>query len=107
MLDSPLLKTPYYDYYVIKQGDTLYDIAKKFNLNYKLINELNGFEENTYIYPNQTIMLPVKGVQYYITKDDDTLKEVSKIFGKTENELVSQNKTLYLLSGQMIFFKEK
>ena len=42
----------------------------------------------------------------YITKEDDTLNVVSKVFGVSENDLVKQNKTIYLLPGQMIFYKE-
>ena len=98
--------TPYYTYYTIKSGDTLYKIGEYFNVNPKLIAELNGLKEGEYIYPNQTLIIPKKGVQYYITKDDDTLKTVSNIFGVNENEVVHQNKTIYLLPGQMIFYKE-
>ena len=50
--------------------------------------------------------IPKKGVQYYITKENDTLKEVSKIFGLKEMDIVKQNETIYLLPEQMIFYKE-
>ncbi len=100
------LDTPFYSYYIIKTGDTLYKIAREFDMNPKLIAELNGLKLDDYIYPNETLKIPKKGVQYYITKEDDTLKEVSKIFGKTQNDLVSQNETIYLLPQQMIFYKE-
>ena len=52
------------------------------------------------------MIIPKKGIQYYITKDDDTLKTVSNIFNAKENDIVSQNKSIYLLPGQMIFYKE-
>ena len=105
-MNEKSLDTPFYSYYVIKTGDTLYKIAREFNMNPKLISELNGLKLDDYIYPNETLKIPKKGVQYYITKDDDTLKEVSKIFGKSQNDLVSQNETIYLLPQQMIFYKE-
>lgn len=101
-----VLDTPYYTYYVIQNGDTLYKIGRDYNLNPKLIAELNGLKYDEYIYPNQTIILPKKGVQYYITKDDDTLKSVAETFGAKEEDLVNQNESIYLLSGQMIFYKE-
>ena len=100
-----VLDTPYYTYYVIKSGDTLYKIAKDYNLNPKLIAELNGLKYDEYIYPNQTIILPKKGVQYYITKEGDTLNTVSRLFGVKESELIKQNQTIYLQNGQMIFYK--
>ncbi len=101
-----VMDTEYYTYYTIKEGDTLYSISRKFDVNPKLVAELNGMKEEEYIYPNQTIIIPKKGIQYYITKEDDTLKSVSNIFGSKESELVSQNKSIYLLPGQMIFYRE-
>lgn len=101
------LSSEYVGYYVIQSGDTLYKIAREFNVNPKLLAELNGIKMEDYIYPNQTIMIPKKGVQYYITKDDDTMKLVSNIFGTNEEDVIKQNKTIYLLPGQMIFYKEK
>ena len=98
--------TEYYTYYTDMAGDTQYLISKKFNVNPKLVSELNGLKVDEYIYPNQTLIIPKKGIQYYITKEDDTLNVVSKVFGVSENDLVKQNKTIYLLPGQMIFYKE-
>ena len=106
MNNSEDFDTPYYSYYNIKSGDSLYKIAKEFDMNPKLIAELNGLKIDEYIYPNQTLKIPKKGVQYYITKDNDTLAEVSKIFDKKESDIVIQNKTIYLLPGQFIFYKE-
>ena len=101
-----VMDTEYYTYYTVMSGDTLYQISKKFNVNPKLVSELNGLKVDEYIYPNQTLIIPKKGIQYYITKEDDTLNVVSKIFGVNEKDLVNQNKTIYLLPGQMIFYKE-
>ncbi len=97
----------YVGYYVIQSGDTLYKIAKEFNVNPKLLSELNGIKIDDYIYPNQTIIIPKKGVQYYITKEEDTLKSVSNVFGTSEENLIKQNKSIYLMPGQMIFYKER
>ncbi len=101
------LDTDYYSYYVIKEGDTLYKISKEFNMNPSLVAELNGLKMEDYIYPNQSLIIPKKGIQYYITTDDDTLKKVSEIFKTSEEKIVKQNNTIYLLPGQMIFYKEK
>lgn len=101
------LQNEFYNTYTIKKGDTLYKIAASYNTNPKLIAELNGLKIDDYIYTGDVLKVPLKNVKYYITKEDDTLKEVSNIFEKNENELVYQNKTIYLLPGQMIFYKEK
>ncbi len=101
-----VMDTEYYTYYTVNKGDTLYSISKKFNVNPKLVSELNGLKVDEYIYPNQILIIPKKGIQYYITKEDDTLKMVSKIFNAKEEDITHQNKTIYLLPGQMIFYRE-
>ena len=101
-----VLDTEYYTYYEVNSGDTLYSIGKSFNVDPKLVALLNGIKEDEYIYPKQTLIIPKKGVQYYVTKDDDTLKSVSNVFGVSDCELVKQNKGIYLLPGQMIFYRE-
>ena len=100
------LESPYYSLYEIKKGDSLYKISKEFNVNTKLLAELNGLNIDDYIYPDQVLLIPKKDVSYYITKEGDTLYTVSNIFDTKESNIVSQNKTIYLLPGQMIFFKK-
>lgn len=99
------LESPFYTYYEIKKGDTLYKIAKDFNMNPKLIAELNGFEIDDYIYPGQTLLIPKKEVSYYITKEGDTLNTISNIFDNKVEEIIKQNETIYILPGQMIYYK--
>ena len=100
------LESPYYSLYEIKKGYSLYKISKEFNVKTKSLAELNGLNIDDYIYPDQVLLIPKKDVSYYITKDGDTLYTVSNIFDTKESNIVSQNKTIYLLPGQMIFFKK-
>ena len=100
------LESPYYSLYEIKKGDSLYKISKEFNVNTKLLAELNGLNIDDYIYLEQILLVPKKDVSYYITKDGDTLYTVSNVFDTKESNIVSQNKTIYLLPGQMIFLKK-
>ncbi len=96
---------PFYYTYEIKNGDNLYQISKKYNVNTKLLAELNGLNIDDYIYPGEILLIPKKDVSYYITKEGDTLKTLSDIFDVSENELINQNKTIYLQNGQMIYLK--
>ena len=99
MLDNNTkeLESPFYTLYEIKKGDSLYKISKEFNVNTKLLAELNGLNLDDYIYSGQTLLIPKKDVSYYITKDGDTLYNVSNIFGVKESAIVDNNKTIYLL----------
>jgi LysM repeat protein len=95
----------FYDLYEIKEGDSLYKVSKLYNVNTKLLAELNGLDLDDYIYSGQMLLIPKKDVSYYITKEGDTLSGISRLFGVKDEELINQNKTIYLQNGQMIFFK--
>ena len=98
-------ESPFYELYEIKDGDSLYKISKLYNVNTKLLAELNGLELDDYIYSGQMILIPKKDVSYYITKEGDTLNSVSRLFNVKEENLIKQNKTIYLQNGQMMFYK--
>ena len=100
------LESPYYSLYEIKKGDSLYKISKEFNVNTFFKPETTGLNIDDYLCPEEISFVLKKDVSYYITKDGDTLYTVSNVFDTKESNIVSQNKTIYLLPGQMIFFKK-
>lgn len=95
----------YFTYYTIEKGDNLYEIAKKYNINPKLLAAINGIKDNEYIYPNQELLIPKSGYSYYITAEGDTLSEVAKAFKTTPENLMNYNKTIYLLPEQTLVYK--
>lgn len=103
----PLKRQSPYTYYTVKKGDNMYEIAKRNDIDYTLLLQLNGLEKDDYIYPNQTIILPRKGLRVYLTKEDDTLNDVLKGNGVSLEELVQQNDKIYLRPEQILIFKEK
>ena len=103
----PKVKNTYFEYYTIKKGDNLYKIAKEYNTNPNLLAILNGLEVDDYIYPNQTIVVPLKDVGVYITQEGDTISGISKGIGANINSLLNQNPQIYLMPEQIIVYKEK
>ena len=101
-----LNKETYFDYYTIDKGDNLYKISRKYNINPNLLASLNGLDMNDYIYPGQTLLIPNSNYSYYITKQGDTLDMVSKTFNVSNSKLLDDNKTIYLLEGQMLVDKK-
>lgn len=99
-------KDTYFDYYTITTGDNLYKISKKYNINPNLLASLNGLDINDYIYPGQVLLIPNQNYSYYITKEGDTIKSVSNTFNISEDKLINNNKTIYLLEGQMLVNKK-
>ena len=104
---TPQNASNYFEYYVIKKGDTLYNIARKYNINPELLTSLNGLNDSDYIYPNEVLLIPKSNYSYYITKDGDTLDSVINLFGQDRENFFKNNKTIYLLSGQMLVNKTK
>lgn len=102
----PKNKEHYFNYYVIEQGDNLYAIARKYNINPELLASMNGLDMDDYIYPNQEILIPKSGYSYYITKDGDTIQTVSDVFGVNEKDLLANNPVVYLLAGQILVKKK-
>lgn len=96
-----------YQYYTVKKGDNMYDIARDNKIDYSLLLQLNGLDDGDYIYPNQTIMLPKKGYNVYMTNLDDTLDLVLKKMGISVDELMRENKNIYLRDEQILVFREK
>ncbi len=95
----------YFNYYVIEKGDTLYEIARKYNINPELLASMNGLDMDDFIYPNQEILIPKSGYSYYITKEGDTLETVSNTFKINQNKLLENNPVIYLLAGQILVKK--
>lgn len=98
----PQTSSGLFNVYVIKQGDNVYEIAKRYNVNYQDLLKINGLNEDDYIYPNQELLIPKEGISVYITKENDTIKDVLNKLGLTIEELMNQNDTIYLLEDQLI-----
>lgn len=96
----------YFNYYVVEQGDSLYKIARKYNINPELLASLNGLNMSDYIYPNQQLLIPKNGYSYYITAEGDTIDEVIRIFNSNKDKFLDENKTIYLMAGQLLVNKK-
>lgn len=101
----PINKEKYFEYYTIKKGDSLYAIARQYNINPELLAILNGLNSQDYIYPNQEILIPKSNYSYYVTKDGDTLDIVADKFNVSHQEMLNNNETIYLLPGQLLVKK--
>jgi len=93
-----------YRYYTVKKGDTIKEIADKYNIDYNMLIKINGLEEVDYIYQNQTILVPKEGVSLYLTKDNDSINSILNELGLSIFELLENNKSIYLRENQVIVF---
>lgn len=102
----PETSKKYFEYYRVQKGDSIYAIARKYNINPELLATLNGLNNSDYIYPNQVILIPKANYSYYITKEGDTLDSVTNILGVSRDKFLNENNIVYLLEGQLLV-KEK
>jgi len=93
--------------YRVKAGDNLYEIGRRYQTSAKDIALINGLEEDEYIYPNQELLIPRAGVQIYVTKESDTLKDVANRFKTNTERLLMENENIYLLPEQLLVFKKE
>jgi len=103
--DDSIEEVKYFEYYTLKQNMTLFELAKNKNVNPKLLAVLNGLETDDFLLKNQLIMIPKNNYSYYITKEGDTLTTVAKTFNTSTNNLMKNNKTIYLTEGQLVVNK--
>lgn len=92
--------------YTIKKGDNIYEIARNYNVDYETLLEINGLDEDDYIYPNQEIIIPNKNFNIYVTRENDSLATVAARLNATQADLIRDNATIYLLPEQLILYRK-
>lgn len=106
LLVVPQERDTIFDMYIVQSGDNVYEIAKKYNVDFGDLLRLNGLDEDDYIYPNQELLVPKQGVSFYITKGEETMTGVADKLGITPYQIVDQNETIYLVPDQLIIYKK-
>nr|MBP3258572.1 LysM peptidoglycan-binding domain-containing protein [Bacilli bacterium] len=81
--------------YIVKKGDTLYSIAKKYNLTVDKLKSLNNLSNNL-VSIGQVLVVdeveaPSLNYNEYIVGKGDTLYSIARKFGISVNELIQYN----------------
>ena len=91
------------DYYIVKKGDNLWDIANKYNTSVSTLKSLNNLKSSV-LQIGQKLKLPNN---YYIVKSGDSLWKIAKNNNTTINNLIKlnnlKNNTIYV--GQKLLIK--
>lgn len=82
--------------YIVKSGETLSEIAEKYNTTYQKIAQDNNIENPNLIYPNQKLKIYTNFSQetnetIYIVKSGDTLSEIAQKFNTTYQKIAKDN----------------
>ncbi len=106
LLVVPVMGKRNYQYYTVKKGDSIYEIAKKYGIDYNLLLQLNGLDKDDYIYPNQSLMLPAEGIEFYLVKENETLQDILRKKKVSADDLIKNNDKIYLREGQLLKFQK-
>jgi len=72
---------------ILKQGETLYNIAKKYGIPVDILITYNNIVDTTNVKEGTKIRIPV----VYIVKKGDTLYSIAKKYGVTVNAIIEYN----------------
>ena len=92
--------------YTVSKGDTLYSIAKKFDITVDKIKNVNNLENNM-LSIGQKLIIPLEEVNTYVVKAGDTLYKIARDFNITVDELKKLNNLVgdVLSIGQILMVK--
>lgn len=76
--------------YVVEKGDTLYSIAKKFDISINKLKEYNNLNSNL-LNVGQKLLIPIGGDTTYVVKAGDTLYSISREFNISVDKLKQLN----------------
>ena len=91
--------------YRVKKGDSIYDIARKNNIDKRILLLINGLEEGDYIYPDEPILIPKQNVGLYLTEENDTISGISENLSIEPEDMIKMNDTIFLSPNQVIVYR--
>jgi len=92
------------DLYIVKAGDTLYNIAKKYQILWQDLMKLNGMSD-TMLNVGQQLIVPGNANEiHYSVEKGDTLNSISNKFGVSIEKIKELNNlnTNEIIEGQVI-----
>lgn len=93
--------------YVVEKGDTLYSIAKKFDISVNKLKEYNNLTSNL-LNVGQKIIIPVDEETTYVVKKGDTIYAIAREFNTTVDKIKQLNNldNNNISIGQILIVKE-
>ena len=100
--------------YIVSEGDSLWKIARKYNLEVKDLARMNSINENSYLYLGQQLTVGNKNIHrnieskkrtiLYSVKQGDNLYKISELFDVSIKSIEEVNnfKNPILMPGQII-----
>ena len=98
-------------FYTVKEGDTLIDIASKYNTTYQEIAKYNNIANPNLIYPNQKLKIPYNSSEnddiMYLVKKGDTLSSIAEKYNVSWQQIYNDNKNIIGNNPNLIYPEQK
>ena len=93
-----------YDTYIVKSGDNLYAIARKYGISVDKLKDINNLSSNL-LSIGQKLLVPKVGGKTYIVKAGDSLYKIAGENNTTVTEIINLNElpTTNLSIGQVLY----
>ncbi len=96
------------DLYIVEKGDTLYNIAKKYNITYEELMNINNLTSTLINIGKQLIVPSINNntIKYYVEKND-TMDSICNKFKIDITTIMKQNNlnTKDLIEGQLLIIR--
>ena len=93
--------------YKVKRGDSIYSIARAYNVDPSTLLLLNGLNKDDMIYPDQELTIPKSGVVVYVTRQGDTIGGIINNLGIDANTLNKENQRMFVVEDQLVVHKKE
>ena len=103
--------------YIVKEGDTLSEIAQKFGLKLNSVLCSNNLSENSLIKPGMKLKIPCEDGFYYTIKEGDTLSQIAKKFevdlekikkaNQIQGEKIYPDEVIFLPGAKRCYFPQR
>lgn len=85
--------------YTVRQGDSLYSIAKKFETSVSRLAQLNSISDINSINAGETLCIPqplqyfpaCRSTNYYVVNENDTISSIAEYFGVSTAQILYSN----------------
>ena len=95
-------------YHIVKKGDTLSSISRRYSVSVNDLRELNGFKKSAKLKNGQKILLKQEGPRTYTVRKGDNVWNIAKKFNIDAEELMELNDmdSPSLKTGQKLYLED-
>lgn len=77
--------------YIVKTGDTLWEISRRYNVDYKAIAKANNIGDNCIIHAGQKLNIPCEGTIIHVVRPGESLWQIARKYGISVEQLAKVN----------------